>query len=159
MTIQPLTLKEQATNFDTFRHIERLRNLLNVFVIALLRRGEIHDQSKLEPPEVSLFTAVSGQLSGLTYGSPEYTEALKNLGPALEHHYANNRHHPEYFEHGIEDMNLVDLMELLADWKASSERHADGSIRKSIKYNSKRFNISPQLQRVLENTIELLERR
>ena len=142
MTIQPLTLKEQATNFDTFRHIERLRNLLNVFVIALLRRGEIHDQSKLEPPEVSLFTAVSRQLSGLTYGSPEYTEALKNLGPALEHHYANNRHHPEYFEHGIEDMNLVDLMELLADWKASSERHADGSIRKSIKYNSKRFNIS-----------------
>lgn len=41
-----LTLEEQATNYATMRHIERVRNLLNVVVVELIKRGEKHDQSK-----------------------------------------------------------------------------------------------------------------
>jgi len=44
------------------------------------------------------------------------------MKPALEHHYALYRHHPEHFQNGIDDMNLIDLVEMFADWKASSER-------------------------------------
>lgn len=149
-----LTLEQKATNYDTFRHIERIRNLLNLCAVELLKRGELHDQTKLDSPEVELFTEYTDQLSHTTYGSDEYTQTLEKLKPALEHHYANNRHHPEFHKNGINDMSLIDLMEMLMDWKAASERHSNGNIRKSIEINAGRFRIDNQLQKILENTIK-----
>ncbi len=49
-------------------------------------------------------------------------------------------------------MSLFDLIEMLCDWKAAGERHADGSIEMSLGHNRERFNISPQLHSILENT-------
>lgn len=201
-----MELKEQATNFATMRHIERVRNLLNRVVAELLHRAELHDQSKLDSPEVEVFTECTERLAGMTYGSEEYTAALADMKPALDHHYANNRHHPEHFkwhcpicnlqiddeQHeaapqgpndtgvrycpsccgngmiyeselmlkpnlGIHGMNLVDLLEMLCDWKAASERHNDGNIRRSIEINGKRFEMSPQLIRIFENSVDLVQ--
>ena len=152
-----LSIDERATNYQTMRHIERVRDLINQFVGLLLNRGENHDQSKLEQPEVALFTEWTPKLAGVTYGSSEYQSFLKELAPALQHHYAQNRHHPEHFKEGINDMNLVDLLEMFIDWKASSERHNDGNIRKSIEINANRFGLSPQLVRILENTADLFD--
>ena len=151
-----LSEAEKATNYDTMRHIERVRNLLNVCVKDLIKRGELHDQTKLASPEVELFTEYTPKLAGCTYGSPEYQSFLKAIKPALDHHYAHNRHHPEHHKNGIEDMNLLDIVEMLCDWKAASERHNDGNIRKSIEINANRFNMSPQLVKILENTADLL---
>lgn len=197
-----LTEKERATNFDTMRHIERVRNLVNKKAVQLLERGELHDQTKLVSPEVELFAEYTDQLAGLTYGSPEYDECRKKLAPALEHHYARNRHHPEHhaevsspkldrlradinyledddddqyipdnvrrrlkdhleayeasLRSSINNMNLVDLVEMLCDWKAASERHNDGNINKSIETNCKRFGLSPQLANIFYNTVETL---
>ncbi len=338
-----LTLEQKATNYDTFRHIERVRNLLNVCAVELLARGQAHDQTKLESPEVEAFTEYTPKLAACTYGSDEYKSFLAAIKPALDHHYANNRHHPEFqrtseewrpvvgFEdshevssfgnvrtidrvasrsgktgdlklkgqvlkqfitpkgyarlqlvgvHGtsnlmvhrivaeafvanpedkpqvnhidgdklnnrpsnlewvtasenlqhayendlkkapikycvecpslglvafgctdmedqlrsagyhkasaagiwnainrggkhldlefvgsrfeewmdspVNDMNLLDILEMLCDWKAASERHNDGNIRKSIEINANRFGLSPQLVRILENTADLL---
>lgn len=151
-----LTLENKATNYDTFRHIERVRNLLNRCIVDLMRRGEKHDQSKLESPEVELFTEFTPKLAASTYGSPEYEGFRKAMGPALEHHYANNPHHPEHFKNGIDDMDLLAIVEMLCDWKAASERHSNGNIRKSIEINANRFNISPQLVKIMENTADLL---
>ena len=152
-----LTQEQKATNYDTFRHIERVRNLLNVCVSNLLNRGEKHDQSKLDSPEVELFTEYTPKLASCTYDSDEYKAMKKAMKPALDHHYANNSHHPEHYKNGIEDMNLLDILEMLCDWKAASERHNDGNIRKSIEINGSRFNISPQLIRLMENTVSLIE--
>lgn len=91
-----LTEEQKATNYDTFRHIERVRNLLNTCVKDLIRRGELHDQTKLAPPEVELFTEYTPKLAGCTYGSDEYKGYLTAIKPALDHHYAHNRHHPEF---------------------------------------------------------------
>jgi hypothetical protein len=149
-----LTLEQRATNYDTFRHIERIRNLLNLCVLELLNRGEQHDQTKLSDPEVQLFTEYTDKLSTMTYGSEEYKNTLEKIKPALDHHYANNRHHPEFHKNGINDMNLIDIIEMLMDWKAASERHNDGNIRKSIEINAGRFRIDGQLQKIMENTIK-----
>lgn len=151
-----LSLEEQATNFVTMRHIERVRNLINRCVAELLRRGELHDQSKLEPPEVEAFTQHTASLAGLTFGSPEYAAARQALGPALTHHYAKNRHHPEHHKRGIRDMNLIDLVEMLCDWHAAASRHNDGNIRKSIEINAARFGIPVELAEIFENTVDLL---
>lgn len=123
-----MEIEAKATNYDTLRHIERVRNLLNICVGDLLHRGETHDQSKMAPPELELFMEYTPKLKDVTYGSPEYQEFLKGLKPALDHHYANNSHHPEHYKNGLEDMNLLDLVEMMCDWKASSERHNDGNI-------------------------------
>ena len=50
-------------------------------------------------------------------------------------------------------MTLVDLIEMLADWKAATERNKDGNIRKSIEINSGKYNMSPQLRTIFENTV------
>ena len=126
-------------------------------IAALQRRLLKHDSTKLASPEVELFDGVTEKLSGVTYGSPEYNALLERLKPALAHHYQNNRHHPEHFKRGITDMTLVDLMELLCDWKAASLRHTDGNIRKSIEINQQRFGYSDELKQILVNTIEMLE--
>lgn len=151
-----LSPSEEATNFRTMRHIERVRNLLNVLVSDLLKRGELHDQSKLEHPEVSEF-AKAVPLSGLTLGSPEYEASKKSLEVALKHHYGRNRHHPEHWKNGIRDMNLCDLMEMFADWKASSELQHDGNVRKSIETQGQKYGLPPVLIEIFENTVELLE--
>lgn len=152
-----LTTDQKATNHDTWRHIHRVRQLLNRCVRELLKRGEEHDQSKLESPEVEAFAEHGPALSGLTYGSEEYKAHLEAMRPALEHHYANNRHHPEFHERGVNGMNLVDVLEMLCDWKAASERHDDGSLRRSIEINAERFGIEPQLVEILRNTADLLD--
>lgn len=153
-----LTEQEAQTNCKTFRHIERVRNLINLFVVNMLERAEKHDQSKLVSPELEYFAEYTDKLAGLTYGSPEYKSSLAAIKPALDHHYANNSHHPEHYKNGIDDMSLMDIVEMLLDWKASSERHNDGNIHKSIEINGVRFNMSPQLVRILENTAKELFR-
>lgn len=152
-----LTEAQKATNYDTFKHIERVRNLINICIKELINRGELHDQTKLESPEVELFTEYTSVLSNTTYGSQEYKDILQKLKPALEHHYCKNRHHPEHHKNGVNDMNLIDLLEMFCDWKAASERHNNGNIKKSIEINGNRFNLSPQLIRIFENTIDILE--
>jgi hypothetical protein len=185
----------KAVNFDTMRHIERVRNLLNKIVTDLLRRGEEHDQSKLESPEVEIFAEFTPKLAAMTYGSPEFNECKANMRVALEHHYAKNAHHPEHYpenntseyktlmydinclekddylptatrtrlidklksdaesiKSSVNNMTLLDVIEMLVDWKASSERHHDGNILKSIEINATRFGMSPQLVHIFENT-------
>ena len=55
-----------------------------------------HDRTKLETPEREMFGEMTHKLRGLTYGSPEYKQCLSEM-KALPHHYAHNRHHPEFF--------------------------------------------------------------
>ena len=96
-----LTLEQRAMNSETWAHINRVRFFLNLCQQHLMMRGEEHDQSKLKSPEVEAFTEHTERLRGLTYGSDEYKASLKSLGPALDHHYANNSHHPEFYQHWI----------------------------------------------------------
>lgn len=191
-----LTVEERATNYETMRHIEQVRHFLNLFAKALLDRGELHDQSKLAPPEVALFTEFTGKLANCTYGSAEYEGFRKAMKPALDHHYAKNRHHPEHFaevddgevarlEDLVKDargncgkasaitvyleeqlavarspvgnMDLADVTEMVADWKAATLRHHDGNLRKSIAHNAGRFGLSSQLVKILENTAVTLD--
>jgi hypothetical protein len=151
-----LTLEQRATNDDTWHHINKVQKYVNNAVVQLIRRAQDHDQSKLVSPEVEYFSEVDGQLQGLTYNSPEYKANLERLKPALDHHYANNRHHPQHFKNGVDDMNLLDLLEMICDWKASSERHGNGNIRKSIEVNAERFGMSPQLRKIFENTVDVI---
>lgn len=142
---------------ETQKHIERVRHYIKFFTDRLTQRGIDHDRCKMESPEVELLAQYTPELAKLDYGSEEYKENLARLKPALDHHYANSRHHPEHFENGINDMTLVDILEMLSDWKASTERQNSGNILKSIEINAERFGFDPQMKTILLNTVKLFE--
>lgn len=142
---------------ETLEHIDMVNKALSLFLIELKHRGIKHDRSKLEEPESTMFFKYTPKLSDSTYESDEYKQFLREMKPALDHHYRENRHHPEYFKDGINGMNLIDLVEMICDWKAATLRHKDGDIKLSIEKNTERFNISPQLKQILINTVEILK--
>jgi hypothetical protein len=92
---------------DTLAHIARVQELMAQSCANLQHRAEIHDQSKLEEPERSGFDRCTVKLKTIPYGSEEYKAALAELKPVLDHHYANNRHHPEKEEFGSEEWRSI----------------------------------------------------
>jgi hypothetical protein len=143
--------------FKTMRHIETVRNYLGACIRELLTRQEQHDQSKLAPPEVEAYEAITHQLRGLTYGSDAYRAVLKAQQPAIAHHYQHNRHHPEFHQRGYRDMTLIDLLEMLVDWRAASLRREDGAIQHSLVINQTRFGYSDDLAQIFRNTMTWLD--
>ena len=140
------------STLDTMRHSRRVDELLLQIIIALQERVTRHDLSKMAPPEKAVFDRVTPLLEHSTYGSEEYKASLADMGEVLVHHYGANRHHPEHYETGISGMTLVDVIEMLCDWKAATERHADGSLARSLTIQEGRFGIEPQLMALLTNT-------
>lgn len=137
---------------DTLKHSLRVGALMGAAITEPVDRSVRHDLSKTEPPELEIFNEYTPKLKGSTYGSDEYKGFLVSMGEALKHHYAHNRHHPEFHRNGVTGMTLVDLIEMLADWKAATERHADGDLAKSLEIQRERFGISDQLVEILRNT-------
>ncbi len=150
-------MNKHETMCDTYKHKKQVGELINIIIGKLLERSSNHDNSKLEEYEVDIFTEYTPKLSKTIYGSEEYNQYLKEMKPALDHHYANNRHHPEHFPNGIKDMDLVDLIEMLCDWKAATLRQRDGNILDSIDKNQERFNYSSELTQIFKNTIKLFK--
>ena len=142
---------------ETQKHIEAVRRYIRFMIDKIEMRGVKHDASKLESPEVEVFAEFTPKLNGTTFGSEEYYANLEAMKSALEHHYASNRHHPEHFVNGINDMTLVDILEMFCDWKASTLRHNDGNLLKSIETNAERFHMDGQLKQILINTARMLD--
>jgi hypothetical protein len=144
--------EEYKTMTETLKHVDRVRWLLLECINDLNRRLIRHDESKFVRAEFDTFVKYTPKLKTSTYNSPEYKQFLEEMKPALAHHYKNNDHHPEFFTHGIKDMGLMELTEMLADWKAATERHENGSLVKSIAQNMKRFGYTKEIAILLGNT-------
>lgn len=127
---------------------------LCVFAFKLIWRGIIHDYSKFSKIEAKGFGDELPKLRKSSYGEANYQDLLEQTKPILEHHYKYNRHHPEHFQNGYSDMNLIDLVEMLCDWQASVKKHKDGNIRKSIVHCKQRFGMSEDIVNILLNTVE-----
>lgn len=139
---------------ETKEHIRQVRSNMYDISTTLVAKASSHDKSKLEQPELDIFVEYTPKLKNTTYGSDEYKEHLKGMKVGLDHHYKVNSHHPEHYENGVNDMCLLDIIEMLCDWKAAVERHDDGNLIESLKINKDRFNIDDQLYSILLNTVE-----
>lgn len=121
---------------------------LAAFCVRLLWRALVHDLSKFGPLEFSLFARTTRGFRA-KFGGETYQRTIDSLGPALTHHYRCNRHHPEYWVAGVQNMSLVDLVEMLCDWKAAVRRQVDGDIVRSIAVNRVRYGLSDDLAGIL----------
>lgn len=132
-------------------------NTLPCFWIAscvndLFLRAAVHDNSKFGPDEYEAYDKAFPDLQKYAYGSDEFKAALATIRPAIEHHYSVNDHHPEFFEEGINGMHVVQMIEMLCDWKAVSER-SKTDVVVGLEMNRKRFNIDDQLFKIIRNTV------
>lgn len=140
---------------DTINHIAKVQSNLSTVIYNLNDRRTMHDRSKLEEPELSGYEGLSQALKGLTYGTPEHRAAFTPYKEIIQHHYASNTHHPEHWQLGVTDMSLLDIIEMLADWKAANDRNG-GDFGHSIQVSVSRFRISEQLHAILINTAKEL---
>lgn len=149
----------QDSTRDTLDHIMLVQAYIASAINILMERMREHDQSKLGPEEKPYFDAETHLLATLEFGTKEYSDSIHRIKPALEHHYANNPHHPQFYgPQGVDGMNLFDLIEMFFDWKASGERTKTGNIYKSIQINKgrKAVNLSEQVAKIFVNTAKYL---
>lgn len=148
--------KQQCEDYDTGvkNHIVEVAKNICRLQNELSNRTITHDASKFGSTERDLMAVTFPRLAQVEYGSKGYQELLTEMKAALDHHYSHNSHHPEFYENGVDEMDLVDLIELICDWKASTLKNVNGDIFKSIEINTKRFNLSPQLVNILTNTVK-----
>lgn len=145
--------KYDCTN-DVMAHRERVAYWLKWIIECLEYRAAHHDESKLQPPEKEIFDEYTPKLKTMELGSKEYQAALEAMGEGLKHHYKSNPHHPEFHRNGVDGMAIWDVVEMIADWMAAastkksvSNKHVD------LGYLQNRFNLSPQLRRIIANTL------
>ena len=119
-------------------HKDGIKKYLSFIVNLLASRALTHDNSKNSDEEY------------LNYIKP-------TLDKGLKHHYNVNRHHPEYFDNGIDDMTLIDILEMIVDWKISIEQNSK-DLYKEIDYNFMKYNVSEQLQKIILNTYKYIDK-
>ncbi len=140
-----------TTKSYTEEHIRSVRRLLNKFADILRYKGEVHDKSKLEDPELYGWAAMDLE-PRYEYGSADYYDKLNRFADVFHHHYMVNSHHPEHFKNPEQEMTLIDMIEMLCDWFAYKENVPLEEGLKLIEDQCDRFNFSKTIKSLLTNT-------
>lgn len=133
-------------------HISRVRRHINTFIQLLIRRAENHDKSKLEEPELSWWKEMDKE-PRYPYGSEEYKQKIKRWNKVFKHHYQYNRHHPEYYEYGVSEMTLIDIVEMMCDWLGYKDTTTVTEALKVCDEQMARYDISEELRQIIFNTL------
>lgn len=145
-------IRNNTFRYIGIRHVASTKASMQFIVCDLFQRAVVHDNSKFSPEEYEPYEEAFPELQKYAYGTPEFKAALQKIKPAIQHHYENNDHHPEYFEAGISQMNLIQIVEMVCDWIAASER-SQKDIFTGLEMNKERFKISDQLYAIIKNTV------
>lgn len=139
---------------DTMEHKKQVSAIMQIVIDNLTKRMNDHDNSKLSSPEKEKYDECIPLIKQTVFGTPEYKDAVSKLGDALGHHYRNNDHHPEYHgEHGVIAMDLLQLIEMICDWRASAKRDNRDWIESFHYCCDEKYHIQEPLKRVLFTTI------
>jgi hypothetical protein len=122
---------------------------------ALIKRGLVHDNSKFSKEEFEYVYKLSKNDKDIKFGSKEYYELVDSVQSAKIAHYTRNSHHPDHYS-SIYEMSLLDMIEMLGDWKAATKRK-NGNILESLEINSRKYNIGIDLKNSLHSTIKEVE--
>lgn len=142
---------------DTIVHISEVQENLFQMRAILEARGIAHDRTKFLAIEFDAFVKARPRFKEADYGSPEYQECVNMIRPSIDHHHANNRHHIAFYKNGFSDMNLFDILEMLADWKAASRRNSGLSFVDSLPRAFERYSIPKNMQKHIMATLKSLK--
>lgn len=141
-------------------HQAYVRYFIDRMIEDIEHRRDIHDDSKLSPEEILGFANGLPYLenSGIGEDMKMPPDISDNLNKAVAHHYQVNDHHPEYFENLFEGMDLMTLIELVADWRAAMIRSGNTNYEASIQYGMKKYKMPEYFANILRNTFQKLEK-
>ena len=109
--------------------------------IELLKRACVHDLSKFENDELSALANISNDMSLMKSANSSLSPEKKL---AIELHWENNTHHPEYYK-SANDMTELDIMEMVCDWHARSMQYDTNLIEFVKKRNEDRFHFEEKM--------------
>jgi hypothetical protein len=141
---------------DAILHVSEVSENMEAIAGELRRRGIAHDRTKFQALEFDAFVSTREKFKKANYGTPEYQECVELVRPAVDHHHKNNRHHTDFHPNGVNDMTLMDLAEMIADWKAAARRSPDRKLEDTLDYAFDKYGIGQQLGGVLRNSLVAL---
>ena len=127
---------------DQDRHQRRVGRMLRVIAKELEHRQYMHDRSSYEAPERLIVARNKRLLFNRSVGkSTTLMKGATELLHAVSTHYKKNRHHPEHWSNGVWDMTLVDVIEMVCDWRSTgcniedrlTKYHIDGPLADVIR--------------------------
>lgn len=119
----------------------------------LFFRAIMHDMSKFHMREAKEMSKLSHKLSESVFDSQEYRDCLSVLDSTIQLHYAHNQHHPEHYG-DYKKMDMLHLIEMACDWKASARKHKNGDFKKNFEICKKRFGIDDRTAELLKSLFE-----
>lgn len=156
-------------------HLMDVEGLMKKVATELRSRGLRHDRSKYSGIEHSVGTTIFKECDeteavdicnseGMIFGEGDKEDSIDRLIiSSREAHFSINDHHPEHFEHGLTDMNLLQVMEMTCDLVAhgkslsySVEECKDFAHRYLRRYDITEGHQSAFLESVILNTVEYL---
>jgi len=142
---------------DLILHSSEVSENLEVFSSELRKRGLAHDRTKFQSFEFDRFLSGWEDFKKTDYGTEKYNESPDKVTEAREHHHENNRHHVGFYENGVEGMNLIDVLEMLSDWKAAARRSPNLNLEQTLDKAFDLYGIKDeQLRKVILNTFKYL---
>ena len=141
------------------RHRETVAEFLHNLSDYFRARAREHDQSKLMFDEFEGFARINRVARNHAYGTKEYEESMaseKEPGGAIHLHFSRNAHHPEFHD-SPKDMGLLDLMELVIDWKAATLTYGTNTLAESMPVQRKRFDFDPWQWRVIDEMVAIVD--
>ena len=124
------------------RHIMTVQLILRTLAREMLNRADAHDLSKLGPDEFGGMIAIDRIADKCGLNSPEYMAALS--GGAIQLHVSRHSHHPEYHVSGVQNMSLLDIVEMVCDWKAANVLRGHPEWNESVRMMSERLGLSSE---------------
>lgn len=120
--------------------------------VKLMRRGCEHDNSKFNCEEFK-------RLASILKSRKCFKDANSKLSmhevEAIECHWRNNRHHPEYYKN-IEDMGELDILEMVCDWYARSKQYGTDFLEFVEVRQKNRFGFSKGMFERIKGYCELI---
>jgi len=141
---------------DTIVHVSEVAENLEICASNLRQRGHAHDRTKFQPMEFDAFVSTREKLKRAKFGAPEQQECVDTIRQAVDHHHANNQHHVQYYSDGIKDMSLLDILEMICDWRAATRRNSESRFKGFLEVAIKKYNISPELEKIIQTTLKEL---
>lgn len=120
--------------------------------LLLLKRANIHDNSKLVGPELELLSDLYGNQESFLNPNVSLSESQKNV---IEKHWENNRHHPEHFKDVLK-MREIDIIEMCCDWYARSLQYKTDFLTFIKTRQDTRFHFPTEMFEKIWNYCEIL---
>jgi hypothetical protein len=140
--------EEIKTLLIILRHQALVKNYLLQVARKLEERANLHDLSKFQLDEFEGMAKINQIAREMRLDSPEYKASIQS--EAVKLHWSRNSHHPEYYHDGIKDMSLLDLIEMVIDWRAASEVYRRTSLGESLQIQKERFKMTEEQYRLIQ---------